>query len=188
MSATVAPAPTQLVSNRRTYTTGHTHNRMSTKVYPTPSQAPPNPLASAVAVLASMDASSDKSFLKLLDSNPAAKATHERLVRRLGYVQASKQQLAPSQPTYAQFTNLKETQETHQDRTTNDDDASADTSRVKVVVPPGAMAGEKIRVSFEGYDYEVAVPSGVVPGYQDLILSPSYPQPWQCNKNWCTIV
>ena len=175
MSATVAPAPTQLVSNRRagTYTTGHTHNRMSTKVYPTPTQAPPNPLASVVAILASMDASSDKSFLKLLDSNPAAKATHERLVRRLGYVQASKQQLAPSQPTYAQFTNLKETQETHQDSTTNDDDASADTSRVKVVVPPGAVAGEKIRVSFEGYDYEVAVPSGVVPGSHFIAVLPT---------------
>ena len=88
-------------------------------------------------------------------------------------------------PDLAQFTKLRETQEALQatlndDQKTrvwkdddDDDDARADTSRVKVVVPPGALAGHKVRVFFEDYEYEVAVPSGVVPGSHFIAVLPT---------------
>jgi len=127
-----------------------------------------------------------------LASNPPAKITLERLVGRLGYTKASKQHRkafiagqANPPPDLAQFTKLRETQEALQ-ATLNDDqktrvwkddddgdDASADTSRVKVVVPPGALSGHKVRVFFEDYEYEVAVPSGVVPGSHFIAVLPT---------------
>ena len=170
---------------------------MSTKVYPTttpnPNQATSNPVASVLAILANMDASADVAFIKALASNPPAKITLERLVRRLGYTKASKQHRkafiagqANPPPDLAQFTKLRETQQEALQATLNDDqktrvwkddddddDARADTSRVKVVVPPGALAGHKVRVFFEDYEYEVAVPSGVVPGSHFIAVLPT---------------
>ena len=49
----------------------------------------------------------------------------------------------------------------------------AGTSKVKVVVPQGAVPGTKIRVSFQGYDYDVAVPQGVPPGSKFIAVLPT---------------
>jgi hypothetical protein len=79
---------------------------MPTKVHPAPNHAP-DPLGSIVAGLASMEATSDETFLHLLNSNPAAKAT----LKRLGYIKASEQQAhgeAKLPPELEQFVILKE--------------------------------------------------------------------------------
>ena len=47
------------------------------------------------------------------------------------------------------------------------------TSKVKVVVPQGVVPGQKLRVSFEGYDYDVAVPNGVPPGSKFIAILPT---------------
>ena len=84
-----------------------TSQTMSNKVHPSNNQAH-DPLASIVAGLANMEATSDETFLHLLNSNPAAKAT----LKRLGYIKASEQQAhieAKLPPELEQFTILKET-------------------------------------------------------------------------------
>ena len=49
----------------------------------------------------------------------------------------------------------------------------AGTCKVKVVVPKGAVAGMKIRVSHDGYEYDVVVPNGVLPGGKFIAVLPS---------------
>ena len=49
----------------------------------------------------------------------------------------------------------------------------AGTCKVKVVVPQGAVPGMKIRVSHDGYDYDVVVPNGVMPGGKFIAVLPS---------------
>ncbi len=47
------------------------------------------------------------------------------------------------------------------------------TCKVKVVVPAGAVPGMKIRVSHDGYDYDVEVPQNVMPGQKFIAVLPT---------------